>query len=314
MPSGIAPYEWRFLTGRPIEADAKDLGGTEQAVLHLSAALAGRGHRILTDGGEYGITVAVNDARLLPPGAARLVLWFHNEVTFLREMKRGRLAALRRHRPLAVFCGAEQARASLPFLRGRVILPHGLPEAVLTAAPAAGPPPPHAVFVSQAYRGLKEMIGLWRTVIGMRNREARFSAFIAPGDVARYRALADGDGSIKILPRIPNAGMPSLFAGARLLFAPGHVSETFCLSAAEAIAMGVPVVTLGVGALKERVVDGRTGFVCRDLREMGERTLGLLTDDALWSRMQAEGLATRQNSGWGDVAQQWEELVAGTGG
>jgi glycosyltransferase involved in cell wall biosynthesis len=257
----------------------------------------------------------VNDARLLPMGAARPVVWFHNEVTLWREAKRGRLAALRRHRPFAVFCGAEQARRGwLPFLGGLTVLPHGVPEAVLAAAPAASPPPPHAIFVSQAYRGLAEVIGLWRDFVGVKNREARLTAFIAPGDVARYRGLAEGNGSITIMPRIANAGMPALFAGARVLFAPGHVCETFCLSAAEAVAMGVPVVTLGVGALKERVTDGRTGFVCRDHRQMGERALALLTDDALWLRMQAEGLATRQNAGWGEVAKNWEECVAGTGG
>ncbi len=314
MPRGIAPHDWRFLTATPIDGDAGDLGGTEQAVVHLSAALAARGHRIVADRGEYGISVAVNDARLLPAGARRPVVWFHNEVSFWREAKRGRLAALRHHRPLAVFCGVEQARNRLPFLGGRSIVPHGLPEAVLTAAPAAAPPAPHAVFVSQAYRGLKEVIGLWRERMRVRNCEARFTAFIAPGDVGRFRALAAGDGSIGILPRIPNAGMPAMLAGARVMIAPGHVSETFCLSAAEAIAMGVPVVTLGVGALKERVVDGRTGFVCRDFPQMGERILALLTDDALWSRMQRAGLATRLGAGWDDIAQRWEAMVAGTGG
>jgi glycosyltransferase involved in cell wall biosynthesis len=311
----VKPATWRFISARPVDAAAGDLGGTEQAVVHLGTALADRGHRIVADGPACGIAVAVNDARLLAAGATRQIVWFHNEVTLWREVKRGRLAALRRHRPVAVFCGAEQARrAWLPFLVGRAVVPHGVPEAVLSAAPAASPPPPHAVFVSQAYRGLADVIGLWRRVVGVNMRQARLTAFIAAGDVARYRALAAGDGSISILPRIPNAGMPALFAGARMLFAPGHASETFCLSAAEAIAMGVPVVTLGVGALKERVADGRTGFVCRDLREMGERALTLLTDDALWLRMQAEGLATRRNAGWGDVAKQWEDLVARTGG
>jgi hypothetical protein len=43
---------------------------------------------------------------------------------------------------------------------------------------------------------------------------------------------------------------------------------------------------------------------------MAHRTLALLTDDALWLRMQAAGLATRQNAGWDRIAQQWETLLA----
>jgi glycosyltransferase involved in cell wall biosynthesis len=103
--------------------------------------------------------------------------------------------------------------------------------------------------------------------------------------------------------------MPALLRGARVLLAPGHRSETFCLAAAEAIAMGVPVITRGIGALKERVRDGDTGYVCGSTAELARRTLALLTDDALWLRMQAEGLATRQNAGWDRIAQEWETLL-----
>jgi hypothetical protein len=301
---------WHFALGRPLPT-APDLGGIEQCVLHLGAALAARGHMLSAEPDQADIAVAINDARLLPAGA-RPILWLHNEVSAWRETRRHRLPALFMHRPLAVFCGTEQARTAsrvLPF-RARKILPHGLPRSILEAPPAASPPPPHALFVSQAYRGLASVIALWRRRIAPAHPAARLSAFIAGADVAHYRALAEGEPSIAILPRVPNAAMPVLLASCRLLFVPGHHAETFCLAAAESIAMGVPVVTYGTGALKERVQHGRTGFICRSQAEMAQRSLALLTDDALWSRMQGNGLATRKNAGWDRIARDWDNLIA----
>ncbi len=279
--------------------------------MHLTTALAARGHRVrLGTEPQAGadISVAVNDARLLPRGSAVPVVWFHNEVGLGRELRRGRLVALWRERPTAVFCGAwqeGQASRVLPFRR-RVVIPHGVPGAILAAAPAVLPPAPEVLYTSQAYRGLAEVLALWRSRIAPENPAARFRAYIAGDDVGRFQALAGGVPSIGIFPRVANAEMPDLFRGARLLIAPGHPSETFCLAAAEAIAMGVPVVTLGRGALAERVVEGKTGFVCRDFAAMATRSLALLADDALWLRMHAEGLATRAGGDWDHVAALWE--------
>ena len=280
-------------------------------MLYLSAALAARGHSVvLATRPEAGadFAVAVNDARLLPARGAWPILWLHNEVGVWREWRRGRLPALWRHRPVAVFCGRSQAgRASrvLPFSRW-VILPHGVPAAILQAAPADGPPGPEVIYTSQAYRGLADIIALWRARIAPAHTLARLRAYIAAADVAHFAALAAGVPSISILPRVANAEMPGLLRGARLLVAPGHVSETFCLAAAEAVAMGVPVVTLGRGALAERVVHGQTGFVCRDFTDMAQQILTLLGDDTLWRRLHGEGLATRAQAGWDQVASLWE--------
>jgi glycosyltransferase involved in cell wall biosynthesis len=309
---------------------AGGLGGTEQALIHLTEALAARGHRVAVAGGAASarrlggvawlapgaaevaaITVAINDARLLGDRLGLPVVWFHNEVELVREWRKGRLPALRRHRPAAVFIGREQARLAsrlLPF-RTRVVIPYGLPDRVLKAAPADAIPGPSAVFTSQAYRGLDRVIGLWRSRIAPLHRLARLTAFVADGDVPAYGALAAGEPSISVRGRIGNAQLLDVLRGSRVLLAPGHRSETYCLAAAEAIAMGVPVITLGIGSLRERVDHGVTGFVCRGWREMAGRTGEVLSDDILWSRLHVAGLQTRIRNDWARAAGQWEKLA-----
>ncbi len=299
-------------------------------MIHLTSALAARGHAVCVTGGVratrdlYGVRwlpaqdsgagdvcVAVNDARLLAGRSGRPMVWFHNEVGAWREIRKGRLAALWRFRPAAVFIGTEQARGAsrlLPF-RNRVVIPYGLPPAVLAAAPSDRVPGPCAVFTSQAYRGLREVIAMWRADVAPHVPGARLVAYVGGGDVAAYAALAAGDGSIDVRPRVGNAAMLDVLRSARVLLAPGHVSETFCLAAAEAVAMGVPVVTLGVGSLKERVEDGLTGFLCAGWPEMAARVRQALTDDAVWDRLHANGLARRSGMEWAVAAQAWESAA-----
>jgi L-malate glycosyltransferase len=74
-----------------------------------------------------------------------------------------------------------------------------------------------------------------------------------------------------------------LLASADLFLIPSQ-SESFGLSALEALATGVPVVGSRVGGLPEVVRDGETGALCAvgDVEEMSAAAIRLLTDDALW--------------------------------
>lgn len=66
---------------------------------------------------------------------------------------------------------------------------------------------------------------------------------------------------------------------------PGHRDETFCLAAAEALCLGVPVATRGIGSLKERVRNGIDGVVEPDLDRLSEAVIAILTDDDHWRRL-----------------------------
>ena len=54
---------------------------------------------------------------------------------------------------------------------------------------------------------------------------------------------------------------------ARVFLIPGHKAELFCLAAAEASQMCIPIVTLGYGCLSERVVHEKTGFIANNDEE-----------------------------------------------
>ena len=55
---------------------------------------------------------------------------------------------------------------------------------------------------------------------------------------------------------------------ARVFLIPGHKAELFCLAAAEASQMCIPIVTLGYGCLSERVIHKKTGFVAKIMKNL----------------------------------------------
>jgi N-acetyl-alpha-D-glucosaminyl L-malate synthase BshA len=79
-----------------------------------------------------------------------------------------------------------------------------------------------------------------------------------------------------------------LLAGADLFLLPSN-SESFGLSALEALACGVPVIGSRTGGLPEVVRDGETGVLCPvgDIDAMAAAALAILRDGDRWRTMSA---------------------------
>ena len=68
---------------------------------------------------------------------------------------------------------------------------------------------------------------------------------------------------------------------------PGHKGEVFCLVAEEGRVMCVPIVTLGIGALSERVDDKITGFICKDLNDFVKKSIDILNNNNLYLQIKS---------------------------
>jgi len=97
----------------------------------------------------------------------------------------------------------------------------------------------------------------------------------------------------------------------RVMLYGGHRAEAFCLSVAEAQALGVPAVVRPIAVLPERVRDGVTGYVAQGDTDFAQRAVALLTDDALWRSQHDAALALQQGLGWDEVAREFYEGALG---
>ena len=85
---------------------------------------------------------------------------------------------------------------------------------------------------------------------------------------------------------------------------PGHKSELFCLAAEEARELCIPIITLGLGCLGERVEHNTTGFIAKNEHEFANYTLKLFSDDELWNRLRLNLIKKRKTNTWKKVAEQ----------
>ena len=88
----------------------------------------------------------------------------------------------------------------------------------------------------------------------------------------------------------------------KIFLVPGHKGEIFCLAAEEARELCVPIVTLGIGSLSERVNHGTTGFIAKNEIEFANFTLDLFSDDNLWQKIRNNLLKIRGSKTWNKVA------------
>ena len=318
-------------------AATRPLGGIERCIISLARALSDQGHEVQVFSNEAGsqeinairwsykydstdfqadIVIACNDATLFDLYATnaghknfRAVLWHHNPVRLWREVRKGRALSLLRWRPTLVFLG-DYHRADYPAVLRfcpSVTIGHGIELSVLQAPPAALPLPPHAAFISQSYRGLDNLIRLWTEFVFPRNPQAQLHVYSdCSQDHERLKNLG-----IHIRGRVSRQVLLEDLPRTRVMLIPGHKDETFCLSALEGLCLGIPMVTFGLGSLKERVCDGQDGFLVQNNHEFAEKTLQLLHDDDLWQKMNQTALESRVHATWAEKAVLWNNLFQG---
>ncbi len=93
------------------------------------------------------------------------------------------------------------------------------------------------------------------------------------------------------------------------LFLMPSASESFGLSALEAMACGVPVVTSDAGGLPEINLEGITGHLCPvgDIDSMAKRSMEILKDDATWSKFSENARKQAENYHVDNIVPLYEE-------
>jgi N-acetyl-alpha-D-glucosaminyl L-malate synthase BshA len=162
------------------------------------------------------------------------------------------------------------------------------------------------------FRPVKRVIDIVR--IFARVREVIPSVLVMVGDgpdrvAAETESRALGiDRHVHFLGKID--AVAPLLAGADLFLLPSQ-SESFGLSALEALASGVPVVGTKTGGLVEVVKEGITGALCEpgDVDAMAAASIAILSDHERWETMSRDAAAdARARFSRDEIVQQYESL------
>ncbi len=95
----------------------------------------------------------------------------------------------------------------------------------------------------------------------------------------------------------------------KMMLVPGHKAELFCLAAEEARELCLPIITLGIGSLKERVEHGKTGFIAKNYSEFAQYTLDLFKQDELYNNLVKNLLELRGSKSWLNAAKNFLKII-----
>jgi glycosyltransferase involved in cell wall biosynthesis len=328
------------------DLDRRPLGGTETSVIRCAQELARRGHEVTVfsncDGpvvhqgvrwqpltGTPPVTcdlyIACHQPYLLPfiSRPRRRAIWVLWPASQLRHYKK--IWRMWLHRPIPVFVSFYQVDTYSPFLprsTPRIVVPLALPHDVRGQPSLVQAPGRRAIFASNPTRNLKRLVQIWASSILPRVPDAVLDVYgvnnLKPGEDGwtswQGNILPSGmpaavKASVRIHPSASRKDLIGAMRGSRVMLYLGHKAESFCLSVAEAQALGVPAVVAPVTALPERVIDGVTGFVRAEEGDFAEKAVALLCDDLLWRAQHEAALRDRQGIGWPEHAGRMEAAL-----
>jgi glycosyltransferase involved in cell wall biosynthesis len=319
----------------------KPLGGTESAFVLLAESFAKIGHKVIaltknlstidyngvcwkhigTKVYECDLYIINRAPSLLDkaPKAKKTILWIHNPASYLNKFKNFRRLIFK---DLEVVCSGNYHYNSIPvWLKKRsVIIPLGLSEEVLQHQKIDNSiPKPVVIFSSNPERGLIWLVDLWIKHIKeeIPNAELHiFSGYKTYGGKNKSRMVNIlnkiknfNDNSIKLFEPIPKKELFKKLLQSRAMLYMGDPGETFCLSIAEAQALGVPCVVKPIGCLAERVKDKVTGIVAKSDKEFYNGAIDILKNDKLWLVYKNNSIKLQRNYEWETIAKKYVKLI-----
>lgn len=313
-----------FLDNSPIPYTANDLNsnyirGGENVIIHLSKELAKLNNYVevfnnnLTNQTfdnvkwtninntnkenlfDYAFTN--NDIRLFNKISAKNYIAFSHSIQSIEKfIRKGQLLSFLKYKPKVILLGKyhDNNRNFLLKIFGKINLQWAVDPLFLETEVNEFNIENRAIFTSRRDRNLDILIDIWKKKIFPKNKSIKL--FATPSDLI--------DNKFNIYPRNfeDKTLMVKDMLKSKVLLVPGHKGELFCIAAEEARELCIPIITLGIGSLSERVEHGVTGFIAKNNDEFANFTLDIFNNYDLWKELRNNLLKLRGSKKWQNVA------------
>ena len=313
-----------FLDNSPIpyttnDLNSKDIRGAENVVIHLSNELTKLDNKVVVFNNSlenktingvkwsnlnnvnrnitYDLAFTNNDMKLFDKIIAnKYVAFSHSIQTIEKFIRKGQLISYLKYKPKIILGGKYHSNKRNYLLKmfGSINLQWAVDPLFLETNLDEGIIENRAIFTSRRDRNLDMLIDIWKKKIFTQNKSIKL--FTTPSNLI--------DNNYNIFTRNFNdkQSMVKDLLKSKVLLVPGHKGEIFCIAAEEARELCIPIVTLGIGSLSERVEHGITGFVAKNYEEFADYTLKIFNDENLWKDLRNNLIKLRGTKKWDKVA------------
>ena len=312
LDNSLIPYTYDDL-------NSVNIRGGENAIIHLSNELSKLGNSIDVFNNcknthiinnvkwkninlankdiIYDIAFTNNDIRLFNRIIAKKYVAFSHSLQSIEKfIRKGQLISYLKYKPKIVILGNYHDKNRNFFLKifGKLNLEWAVDPLFLETKLNDKIIENRAIFTSRRDRNLELLINIWETKIFPKNQLIKL--FTTPSDLINneYNIFARSFGDKK--------SMLKDLLKSKVMLVPGHKGELYCIAAEEARELCIPIITLGIGSLSERVEHGVTGFIAKDNEEFANYTLRIFNDINLWKKLRNNLIKLRGTKNWTIIA------------
>ena len=313
-----------FLDNSPIpytanDLNSKDIRGGENVIIHISKELAKLNNYVEVFNNNsanqifdnvkwtninntnkenvFDYAFTNNDIRLFNKISAKNYIAFSHSIQSIEKfIRKGQLLSFLKYKPKVILLGKyhDNNRNFLLKIFGKINLQWAVDPLFLETEVNESNIENRAIFTSRRDRNLDILIDIWKKKIFPKNKSIKL--FATPSE------LIDNKFNIYSRDFEDKTLMVKDMLKSKVLLVPGHKGELFCIAAEEARELCIPIITLGIGSLSERVEHGVTGFIAKNNDEFADFTLNIFNNYSLWKKLRNNLLKLRGSKKWQNVA------------
>lgn len=324
-----------FLDKTTFEYDFNDkysplLRGAETILINLSKSISLLGHEVfvfnncrksiknnnyhwnsinqlINKNNYFDVAITNADANLLNlVNAKKKIVLSYSLQPIEKFLRKKQLFPYIKHRPKIFLLGEYHKKKRSIFLSlfGSEIYTPGIDDIFLESKIKFPKHSNQAIFASRSDRNLNILLEIWNNYI--LPKSTNYKLLITPNneDVIYLKKK-----NIYFRKMNLQGNLIKDLLSSKMMLVPGHKAELFCLAAEEARELCLPIITLGIGSLKERVEHGKTGFIAKNYSEFAQYTLDLFKQDDLYNNLVKNLLELRGSKSWLNAAKNFLKII-----
>ena len=264
-------------------------------------------NQLINKNNYFDVAITNADANLLDlVNAKKKIVLSYSLQPIEKFLRKKQLFSYIKHRPKIFLLGEYHKKKRSIFLSlfGSEIYTPGIDDIFLESKIKFPKHSNQAIFTSRSDRNLNILLEIWNNYI--LPKSTNYKLLITPNNEDAnflkkkniyFRKMDLKGNLIKDL------------LSSKMMLAPGHKAELFCLAAEEARELCLPIITLGIGSLKERVEHGKTGFIAKNYSEFAQYTLDLFKQDDLYNNLVKNLLELRGSKSWLNAAKNFLKII-----